>query len=440
MKKAILILLATILVMSCSTHKPGCPKTPTPIAYMPDDNLRELLIEKGLVQPYKGKMKGNLFFAKRSEIMEATPEGIKATHIDCHRKGIKSLRGIELFQNLSTLICSENPISFIDMSGNPKLKYLCAIETPLVGIDVSHNPELMILELSYNHLSELDVSHNPRLGQLFCIFCPGITALDLSQCTNLHTIYIRQTNIPVLDLRRNINIRAIHAQDTPLQYLVVSPQHDLDKIQASVEEDVRLLVKDNSDELPKVEVVFEEADSTDYQIAKPIFEHEREQMVLTHKQAAAIGIDEAEMKRLEYRPAFDYNTETGKYSDDGIVRSEANMMQFYLMWSMYMGGISQEMIDRGIVWDTSYRAHAVVYFGEDGYADYFIYNFLGEEKPPIEMQQQFEDVVRNYIADTPLGFGARRKFSQCGGFHVPIPEGKRYLGEREVDMDYEGIE
>lgn len=433
-------MLATILVVSCSTHKSILSKHPTAIAYMPDANLRELLINKGLVRPYEGKMKGNLFFVKRREIVEVTPEGVRVTNIDCHRKGIKSLRGIELFQNLSMLTCSENPISFIDMGGNPKLKCLTAIETPLEEIDVSHNPDLMILELSYNHLTELDVSHNPRLGQLFCIFSPGITALDLSRNTNLHTIYIRQTSIPVLDLRRNMNIRNIHAPDTPLQYLVVSPRHELEKIQASVEDDVRLLVLDTTDEVPNVEVVLEEIDSLEYRMAKPSFEKERKQMVLTHKQAAAMGIDEARMKRLEYRQAFDYDTVTKKYSKDGIVKSEANMMQFYLMWNIYLGGITQEMQDRGVVWDTTYRAHAVVYFGEDGYADYFIYNFLGEEKPPIEKQHQFEDVVRGYIANTPLGFGADRKFSQCGGFHVPIPEGQRYMGERDVDMDYEGIE
>lgn len=426
-----------ISVVSCSTHKSVFSGSSTAVAYMPDDNLRELLIEKGLVRPYKGKVKGNLFFVKRSEIVEATPEGVKVTNIDCHRKGIQSLRGIELFQNLSALVCSENPISFIDMSGNPKLKCLWAIETPLVGIDVSHNLDLMVLELSYNHLTELDVSHNPRLGQLFCIFSPGITGLDLSQNTNLQSIYIRQTSIPVLDLRRNVNIKAIHALDTPLQYLVVSPRHDLEKIQASVEDDVRLLVRDTMDDVPAVEVVFSEVDSLEYSMAKSIFEKERKQMVLTHKQAAAMGIDEAEMKKTAYRQAFDYDTVTEKYSDDGIVRSEANMMQFFLMWSVYLGGISQEMREHGIVWDTSYRAHAVVYFGEDGYADYFIYNFLGEVKPPIERQQQFEDVVRGYIANTPLGFGASRKFSQCGGFHVPIPEGKRYMGEREAADDEE---
>ena len=53
------------------------------------------------------------------------------------QKGIASLKGIEKFPNLTTLICSENQLTELDVSQNKKLVYLECSENQLTSLDLS---------------------------------------------------------------------------------------------------------------------------------------------------------------------------------------------------------------------------------------------------------------------------------------------------------------
>jgi hypothetical protein len=91
-------------------------------------------------------------------------------------------------------------------------------------------------------------------------------------------------------------------------------------------------------------------------------------------------------------------------------------VQFILTWKLFLQGIAEEMEEQHLQMDKPYRGHCVVLFAEDGYADYFLYNFLGDERPSEEQQRRFEQVMRTYIANNPIGYYGSRPFSQCGGF------------------------
>ena len=132
MRHTATILLALLLLCSCATQKEAVnDKKTITVARVTDDNFRAYLLNNGYAKPYKGKLHGRDRLTRQDEWLESTPSGRSTQLIDCHRKEIHSLDGIELFPNLVILICSENPISRLDLRHNPKLKQLVAIEAPL---------------------------------------------------------------------------------------------------------------------------------------------------------------------------------------------------------------------------------------------------------------------------------------------------------------------
>jgi hypothetical protein len=365
-------------------------------------------LENNFVKPANASRR----LSHAEEWVEITPLGRATQLIDCHKKNIQSLEGIQLFPNLVILICGENPIQHLDLRHNPKLKQLVAIETPLRSLDISHNAALKVLQISYNQLRSLDVSHNPNLEELLCIFAPGITQLDLTHNPRLRTLYIRETSIQLVDLRANRSFRNLHAYDTPLQYIVVSPQHSLDSIKADVEDHVQVLTLPASAQLP----VLQPIEVPDSLLAVAPFRNQRVQRVLTHAQAAAEGIDENYLRDSVYRPAWTFDTLSKTYEEWGLVRSDKDLMQFILTWKMFLQGIAEEMENQNLQLDKPYHGHCLVLFAEDGYVDYFLYNCLGDERPSEEQQLRFAQVMQSYISNNPIGFYGSRPFSQCGGF------------------------
>ena len=78
----------------------------------PDENFRKCLLDKG---GYTSDETGNYY----------TPEQIEAvTSIDCWRKDISNLEGIEFFTSLTSLDCGYNNLASLDLTKNTKLASL----------------------------------------------------------------------------------------------------------------------------------------------------------------------------------------------------------------------------------------------------------------------------------------------------------------------------
>ena len=123
---------------------------------------------------------------------EVTENMIATGMLMIQKSSIADLAGIEYFTNLRTLLCSENPLTLLDVSKNTKLQRLnckgygqgllaslnvsgCAIletlecdDNQLTSIDASNNPELYMLSCNNNQLSSLDLSKNTKLESLKC--------------------------------------------------------------------------------------------------------------------------------------------------------------------------------------------------------------------------------------------------------------------------------
>ncbi|MCE6991223.1 hypothetical protein [Dyadobacter sp. CY323] len=151
---------------------------------------------------------------------------------------IKTLKGIEHFENLKSLSIFDVKIDSLDLSKNAKLEYLycrtIGIEggTPsLVYLNVKNCKALRYLDCSYNLLSELDVTGNPALTFLAfsvnhnikeinlsanvaldtieCSLLPNLTKLDVSKNTRLSTINSQGSSIQSLDLSTLANLKAL---------------------------------------------------------------------------------------------------------------------------------------------------------------------------------------------------------------------------------------
>ena len=203
-------------------------------------------------------------------------EGLIIRKIDVVTDKISSMKGIEHFKNLDSLLCrgaaeSEyddvgHPglLDSLDVSSNRKLRYLACDKNMLRSLDISDNPFLEEILCSYNLLETIDLSAVPRLNQLrvwvnnvsaldfsntpliHTIECGGnhITSIDVSKCPRLGTLNVGDlrikeldlsgnpmlvwlgtygSDISKLDLSRNPNLECLNCQNSPIKELDLSP-------------------------------------------------------------------------------------------------------------------------------------------------------------------------------------------------------------------------
>ncbi|MBR6900401.1 MAG: hypothetical protein IKN29_08990 [Bacteroidales bacterium] len=232
MRRLALVLAATLLLTACAAMRQGGGEA----AYdcrravnVPDKAFRGLLLERG----YATKAGGHW--------MRPTPEGCALTALECYGMDIHSLRGIEMFPQLEEVVCSDNPITELDLSVLPRLERLYALDVPLRRFVVGQCSRLRRVQLSHTALDTLDLATMPDLELLLCIFSP-LTAIDITPCQQLTTLYIRGTQITEVDLSGNPAMHELHALDTPLQTILVTPAQYDGGVRASVSDSVQVIV------------------------------------------------------------------------------------------------------------------------------------------------------------------------------------------------------
>lgn len=194
-----------------ANYSNSCPLI---IAYtaIPDVNFEEKLILLGIDNDGKN---GKVPTSRIDAITELNVSG----------SNIKDLTGIQDFINLSTLNCSNNQLSTLNLIQNTSLKNLNCSKNELntftpsdnllltelnagnnkiTAIDVSKNNKLSILNLSSNNMLNLDVSKNTNLTFLSCGF-NQLANLDVSKNLILKEIECSNNNIYNLNLKNGNN-------------------------------------------------------------------------------------------------------------------------------------------------------------------------------------------------------------------------------------------
>ncbi|WP_165499065.1 SusF/SusE family outer membrane protein [Gramella sp. KN1008] len=171
--------------------------TNLPTVYIPDANFEQALIEQGIDSD--GIINQSIL-----EVDAAVTTWLELYSPE-NGYGIQDLTGIEAFVNLTGINCSNNQISNLDFSANPKLQYIYANESEIQTINVVNNPNLINLHLFNNKISELDVRSNPQLKELI-VQTNNITSLDLSANTNLTMAYCADNRLNSLNIANGNNL------------------------------------------------------------------------------------------------------------------------------------------------------------------------------------------------------------------------------------------
>ena len=97
---------------------------------------------------------------------------------------IKSLKGIELFPELTSLWAPGNDIAELDVTKNVKLQSIDVEGSKITAIDLTQNPDLSYLNLNGNLLTVIDLSNNPLLRELY-VGNNKLTAIDVRNMKSL---------------------------------------------------------------------------------------------------------------------------------------------------------------------------------------------------------------------------------------------------------------
>ena len=140
------------------------------------------------------------------------------TEIDCSKKNISSLKGIECFTALTTLWCYGNQLTALDVNGNPKLELLSCYGNQLTALDLSSNTVLAKLWCFNNKLTTLNISSNSKLELLSC-YDNQISELDVSSSTELMWLYCYRNRLTSLDVSNNAKLKSLNCYGNQLASL-----------------------------------------------------------------------------------------------------------------------------------------------------------------------------------------------------------------------------
>jgi Leucine-rich repeat (LRR) protein len=132
-------------------------------------------------------------------------EASLVTHITCPDKEIISLKGIEAFKNLTYLLCDNNQIESLDLSGNAQLDTLSCHYNQLKTIDISQNTKLVYFGCGYNLLTSLDFQNNPLLTFIY-VSNNQLTSLDVSNNMLLTMLFCDRNLLTSLDVSNNTQL------------------------------------------------------------------------------------------------------------------------------------------------------------------------------------------------------------------------------------------
>ena len=145
---------------------------------------------------------------------------------------IYDLSGIEHFIALTSLYCSYQHLSSLDISKNTLLEYVDVRSNQLETLSVSNNTRLKLLDCGYNNLTTLNVSSNTLLENLSC-HDNQLTALNVLNNTKLKWIDCALNSLTALNVSNNTLLETLICNNNQLASLNVSNNTGLKSIGCS---------------------------------------------------------------------------------------------------------------------------------------------------------------------------------------------------------------
>ena len=133
------------------------------------------------------------------------------TDLDLRERGITSLKGIEVFENLASLYVNDNSLTELDLRKNTKLSSLQCGRNKLSSLQIA-GLDLWQLQCFQNELTSLDVS-GMDIAVLHCDL-NKLSSLDVSGMKDLQSLSCSGNQLSSLDLGNNPRLERLNVTPT----------------------------------------------------------------------------------------------------------------------------------------------------------------------------------------------------------------------------------
>ena len=154
------------------------------------------------------------------------------TSMDVSNLGIRSMKGLECFVNLTSLDCNVNQITELDVSNLVHLETLFCNGNQLTSLDLSSNTALEQVYCTGNQLYSLDLGSNSSLINLN-VTSNQLSSLDLSGTPNLNTVIFSNNHIRNIDLTACPDLTLLRCDDNLLSSIDLSNNTALAELDVS---------------------------------------------------------------------------------------------------------------------------------------------------------------------------------------------------------------
>ena len=141
--------------------------------------------------------------------------------LDVSSRNITSLAGIEYFTSLEYLVCRDNQLEVLDISGLTKLRQLSCDNNQLVTIDVSGLSSLEYLSCSSNSLTQLKMDGAYALESISC-GDNQLSSLDVSSLNSLKHLSCRNSQLTTLNISGLNSLEDLYCPENQLVSLDAS--------------------------------------------------------------------------------------------------------------------------------------------------------------------------------------------------------------------------
>ena len=154
------------------------------------------------------------------------------TAMDVSNLGIRSMKGLECFVNLTYLDCNVNQITELDVSNLTHLETLLCNGNQLTSLDLSSNTALEQVYCTGNRLSSLNLGSNSSLT-ILNVTSNQLSSLDLSGTPNLNTVIFSDNHIRNIDLTACPDLTLLRCSDNLLSSIDLSNNTALTELDVS---------------------------------------------------------------------------------------------------------------------------------------------------------------------------------------------------------------
>ena len=152
------------------------------------------------------------------------------TEINVEKKDIANLQGIEKFTSLTSLYCSINELTTLDLSGCPQLNALdCSFNKQLASINLSGCKALQHLYCHGCKLTAIDLTDCTELIYLDC-GTNLLTTIDPSPCQKVMSFVCSRNQLTTIDISACKALRSFDCQENQLTTLDCSGLTELQAI------------------------------------------------------------------------------------------------------------------------------------------------------------------------------------------------------------------